>query len=132
MNQASDTVEGFGFSKAKHLVKTDDISSVFSFNNRFSSEHFQVLAKPGTYEFARMAVIVSKKTARLASTRNYIKRVSREIFRLQQHQLAGLDMVIRVRRSFSSAEYLVIEQELRAQLERASQKFTRAQLQEAS
>ncbi|PWB51054.1 MAG: ribonuclease P protein component [Nitrosomonadales bacterium] len=132
MNQASDAVEGFGFSKAKHLVKTDEISSVFSFNNRFSSEHFQVLAKPGKHEFARMAVIVSKKTARLASTRNYIKRVAREIFRLQQHQLAGLDMVIRIRRSFSSAEYPGIEQELLTQLERASQKFTRPQVQEVS
>jgi ribonuclease P protein component len=125
-------VKGFGFSKAKHLVKTDDISSVFSFNSRFSSEHFQVLAKPGAHEFARMAVIVSKKTARLASARNYIKRVSREIFRLQQHQRAGMDMVIRIRRSFSSAEYPEIEQELRTQLERASQKFNRAQVLEVS
>jgi ribonuclease P protein component len=124
LNQAQDEVVGFGFSKAKQLVKTDEISSVFSFNSRFSSEHFQVLAKPGIYEFARMAVIVSKKTARHATVRNYIKRVSREVFRLQQPRLDGLDMVIRIRKSFSPAEYAVIEQELKTQFDRVRQKFT--------
>lgn len=121
----------FGFSKAKHLVKTDEISSVFSFNSRFSSEHFQVLVRPGAREVARVAVIVSKKTARLATARNYIKRVSREIFRMQQEQLAGLDMVIRIQRTFSSADYTVIEQELRMQLNRARQKHSPPLVQDA-
>lgn len=125
-------MSGFGFSKAKHLVKTDEISSVFSFNSRFSSEHFQVLVQPGKHDFARMAVIVSKKTARLASARNYIKRVSREIFRLQQHQLAGLDLVIRIRKSYSSREYKEIAQELRTQLRLAAQKFSSTQAKESS
>lgn len=115
---------GFGFSKAKKLVKTDEISSVFSFNSRFSSEHFQVLVKPGTCEFARMAVIVSKKTARLATARNYIKRVSREVFRLQQSRLAGLDMVIRIRKSFSQTEHAIIELELKTQFDRVRREFT--------
>jgi ribonuclease P protein component len=125
-------VNSYGFCKAKHLVKTDEISSVFSFNSRISSDHFQVLAKPGIYKFARIAVIVSKKTARLATVRNYIKRVSREVFRLQQHQLAGLDIVIRIRRSFSSAEYAEIEQELRTQLNRILQKFSQDEKRQAT
>lgn len=125
-------MEGFGFSKAKHLVKTDEISSVFSFNSRVSSEHYQVLAKPGAKQFARLAVIVSKKTVRLAHARNYTKRVSREIFRLQQHQLSGLDMVIRIRKSFSAAEYAVIARELRELLNRVRQKFMPADEQEVS
>lgn len=117
-------MRSFGFSKAKQIVKTDEISSVFSFNSRFTSEHFQVLVKPGTSECARMAVIVSKKTARFASARNYIKRVSREIFRLQQFRLDGLDLVIRIRKSFSRAEFAEIALELKTQLDRARQKFT--------
>ncbi|MDO8892842.1 MAG: ribonuclease P protein component [Sulfurimicrobium sp.] len=119
----NDVVEGFGLSKAKHLVKTDEISSVFSFNSRVSSEHFQVLAKPGTNSFARVAVIVSKKTVRRACARNYIKRVSREIFRLQQYQLSGVDMVIRVRKGFSAADYALINLELRELMKRVQDKF---------
>lgn len=116
-------MKGFGFSRPKHLVKTDEISSVFSFNCRFSSEHFQVLAKPGNQNFARLAVIVSKKSARLATSRNYIKRVAREVFRLQQSELYGLDIVVRVRKSFTHSGYAAIADELRLQFTRARQKF---------
>ncbi len=70
-----------------------------------------------------MAVIVSKKTARFATSRNYIKRVSREVFRLQQSRLESLDFVIRIRKSFNRAEFAEIEQELITQLDRARQKF---------
>ena len=120
-------MNGFGFSKPKHLVKTDEISSVFSFNCRFSSEHFQVLAKPGSRKFARLAVIVSKKTARLATSRNYIKRVAREIFRLQQFELNGLDIVVRARKTFAPSEYAEIAHELQTQFVRARLKFPASQ-----
>ena len=116
-------MEGFGFSRPKHLVKTDEISSVFSFNCRFSSEHFQLLAKPGSQDFARLAVIVSKKSARLATSRNYIKRVAREVFRLQQSELSGLDIVVRARKSFTQCDYAAIAEELRLQFTRVRQKF---------
>lgn len=120
-------MRGFGFSKAKQIVKTDEISSVFRLNSRFSSEHFQVLVSPGQQKFGRLAVIVSKKTARLATTRNYIKRIAREIFRLGQHQFVGLDIVVRVRKSFIRSDYALVSQELRTQLNRARQKYTLAQ-----
>lgn len=116
-------MNGFGFSRPKHLVKTDEISSVFSFNCRFSSEHFQVLAKPGNQDFARLAVIVSKKTARLATSRNYIKRIAREVFRLQQSELSGLDIVVRARKSFTHSDYAAIALELQLQFTRVRQKF---------
>lgn len=116
-------MNGFGFSRPKRLVKTDEISSVFSFNCRFSSEHFQVLAKPASRDFARLAVIVSKKTARLATSRNYIKRLAREVFRVQQSKLCGLDIVVRTRKSFMPTEQAEIVQELQLQLARARLKF---------
>lgn len=116
-------MSGFGFSRPKHLVKTDEISSVFRFNCRFSSEYFQVLIKPTNTNFARLAVIVGKKTARLATSRNYIKRVAREIFRMQQADLRGLDIVVRARKSFTSKDYAEIAQELRSQFMRVREKF---------
>ena len=120
-------MNGFGFSKPKHLVKTDEISSVFSFNCRFSSAHFQVLAKPANLNFARLAVIVSKKSARLATTRNYIKRTAREIFRLQQYELSGLDIVVRARKSFTPTDYAEIAQELKTQFVQVRLKFPASQ-----
>jgi ribonuclease P protein component len=119
----SNAVKGLGFSRPKHLVRTDEISSVFSLNLRFSSPHFQVLAKPGAQQFSRLAVIVSKKTARLATSRNYLKRMAREVFRMQQHELHGLDIVVRVRKSFTQADYPQTAPELRALLGRAEEYF---------
>lgn len=89
-----------------------------------------MLAKPGACEFARMAVIVSKKTARLATARNYIKRVAREVFRLQQHDLNGLDIVVRVRKSFTQAKYPVVSRELQAQLNLARKSLVLPRLQD--
>ncbi len=118
-------MKDFGFRKAKHLVKTDEISSVFSLNRRFSSEHFQVLVMPQARAFGRMAVIVGKKTAALASARNYMKRVARESFRHRQGDLDGLDIVVRVRKSFIRTEYTAVCAELMQGFERARREFPR-------
>lgn len=111
---------GFGFPKAMHLVKTDEISSVFTFNRRINSEHFQILVKPGLYVHGRLAVIVSKRIAKLANRRNYIKRLSREVFRLHQDKLSGMDIVVRVKKQFDQKNREGIVRELLGQLDQAS------------
>lgn len=102
-----------------HLVKTDEISSVFTFNRRINSEHFQILVKPGSAFHGRLAVIVSKRIAKLASRRNYIKRLSREVFRLHQDKLASMDIVVRVKKPFDRKNSDVIIRELLGQFDRA-------------
>jgi ribonuclease P protein component len=48
-------------------------------------------ARPGV---ARLGLAISKKNCRAASGRNRIKRIIRESFRLNQTELAGLDVVV--------------------------------------
>ena len=67
--------------------------------------------KPNGLNRPRLGLIVSKKTAKLAVWRNYMKRVLRELFRLNQHQLSALDLVIQVQKSFEKADFLQIKQE---------------------
>ena len=64
-----------------------------------------ILAKP------RLGLIVGKKTAKLAVCRNYMKRVLRELFRLSQHQLPALDLVIQVQKPFKKTDFIQIKQE---------------------
>ena len=59
----------------------------------------------------RLGLIVGKKTAKLAVWRNYMKRVLRELFRINQHQLPALDLVIKVQKPFEKADFLQIKQE---------------------
>jgi ribonuclease P protein component len=51
---------------------------------------------------ARLGLIVGKRIANLAVTRNQIKRILRESFRLHQEQLTGFDIVIIARQHCGS------------------------------
>lgn len=57
-----------------------------------------MLARPNQMNHARLGVIVSKKTAGRAVVRNRLKRWVREYFRLSQEKVAGLDIVVVVKR----------------------------------
>ena len=102
------------FKKRSHLRKADEISSVFDFKCRVVAPHFVLLGKPNGLTFPRLGIVVAKKTARLSVSRNYIKRVVREQFRAQQREIAPLDLVVRVTKSFNKQEFVAIMQELSA------------------
>ena len=93
------------------MVKTDDFSSVFNLRKRIASPHLVVRYRPNELNKPRLGLIVAKKTAKLAVWRNYMKRVLRELFRLNQHQLPALDLVIQVQKPFEKADFLLIKHE---------------------
>ncbi len=104
-------MDSFRFTKQSKLVKTDDFSSVFNLRKRVASQYLVVRYKPNEHNKPRLGLIVAKKTAKLAVWRNYMKRVLRELFRLHQHQLPTLDLVIQVQKPFKKADFLQIKQE---------------------
>jgi len=98
--------------KRGHLRKADEISSVFDFKCRVSSEHLVALGKPNCLEFPRLAIMVAKKTNRVAVRRNYMRRVVREGFRKNRTNLISLDSVMRVTKSFKKQDFILINQEI--------------------
>ncbi|MBI5753281.1 MAG: ribonuclease P protein component [Hydrogenophilales bacterium] len=102
----------FSYKKRSHLRKADEISSVFDFKCRVSAPHFVALGKPNGLAFPRLGIMVAKKTARLSVSRNYMRRIVREQFRAQQNDLAPLDIVVRVTKSFNRQDFASIMQEL--------------------
>lgn len=73
-----------------------------------------VLGKPNSLAFPRLGIMVAKKTARLSVSRNYMRRIVREQFRAQQDDIAPLDIVVRVTKSFNRQDFASIMQELSA------------------
>lgn len=69
------------------------------------------MAKPNERGYPRLAVVVSKRNVAEAVSRNYIKRVVREIFRQNQGRLCASDLVILVRKRFTIGAYQQIEAE---------------------
>ena len=76
------------------------------------SRRFLVHVLPNAYSIARLGIIVSKRTVPRATRRNRLKRWVREAFRHQQAQLAGLDLLVRVREDATREEGLFVRQEL--------------------
>jgi ribonuclease P protein component len=83
------------FPKAARLLKTDEYSSVFRLRPWRRSPHFVLYGKPTGNE-ARLGLVIGKKFAPRAVTRNLIKRFAREAFRLRRAELGGWDILLRL------------------------------------
>ena len=68
--------------------------------------------------------MVSKKAAKRANARNYMKRVIREWFRLHRDELPPHDFVVRVRQRFDRSNAADARTEL-AQLMRVKKRISR-------
>ncbi|MCE5182301.1 MAG: ribonuclease P protein component [Betaproteobacteria bacterium] len=111
------------FQRSKRLRKTDEISSVFSFKRQVYGQYLRLLAKPNNLGYPRFAGIISKKTAPLSVTRNYIKRCLREIFRRNQGLFGDVDIIVVANKKFSSETAQQVEQEFLRQIEEIKKKL---------
>ena len=82
------------YGRHRRIVKTDEFSSVFRLRPAFRTEHFALYQRPNALGHARLGVVVAKRLAQRAVTRNMIKRIAREIFR--RSALPGVDCIIRL------------------------------------
>ncbi len=85
------------FSRYQRIVKTDDFSSVFRLRHArrsYRTPHFVLHTKAAGQANARLGLVVGKRFAPRAVTRNTIKRVAREYFR--QSSLPLLDYIVQL------------------------------------
>ncbi len=101
----------FRLPKQAKLVKTDDFSSVFNLRKRIANKYLVLRYRPNALNTPRLGLIVAKKTAKLAVQRNYMRRVLRELFRLNQQYLPAIDLVIQVQKTFEKPDFMQIKQE---------------------
>lgn len=73
---------------------------------------------PNTAGQSRLGLVVAKKVTRSAVKRNYMKRVLRELFRLNRHRLGNTDLVIRPQKTFGPALYQEVRLEFESAIER--------------
>ena len=80
--------------KRARLLKASEFNRVFDKAVRSSDQYFTVLARQNDIGSPRLGLAISKKRAKLAVTRNRLKRIIRESFRLNQHELFCADYVV--------------------------------------
>jgi len=107
--------------KSHKLHKAEEFSSIIRFKCLASSEFLQVFAKPNNLTCARLGVIIAGRVERLATKRNRIKRLLRELFRMQQKDFVGFDFVIRLRHPVGNSNSFLVADEAKVLMIRARQ-----------
>ena len=95
----------FEFPRSVRLLSPGDFSQVFD-NTEFkaSNRYLLVLATPSKSGDSRLGFVIAKKHVKHAVQRNRVKRIIRESFRLNQHQISNNDFVILARPGISDLE----------------------------
>ncbi len=78
----------FSFTKADRILKRHEFIALSKTGQRIKNEHFIAIFSPNQLGRSRIGVTVTKKVGP-AVKRNRIKRLVREYFRLNRHDLAG-------------------------------------------
>jgi len=90
------------FARVRRIVKTDEFSSVFRLRPAQKTAHFVLHAVPNDLTHARLGVVAAKRFAPRAATRNTIKRVTRELFRMTP--LPPIDYVVRLAKAVNTKD----------------------------
>jgi ribonuclease P protein component len=102
------------FARVRRIVKTDEFSSVFRLRPAQKTAHFVLYTRLNQLPHARLGVVVAKRFAPRAATRNTIKRVTRELFR--QSTLPAIDCVVRLSKAVNGKNGPASTAQLKAEL----------------
>ena len=90
---------GYAFSKSSRLLDSKAFKAVFDDAQlKASRPQILLLSRFNLNGKPRLGLVIAKKNIRQANQRNRVKRVVRESFRLNQHQLPTVDIVVLARR----------------------------------
>lgn len=76
--------------------------------------YFHLFYRPNSGCGARLGLVVARKFARRAVTRNLVKRLARESFRYVRLSLPSCDVVLRLSRPVAGAERSALSQDMAA------------------
>lgn len=92
----------YRFKREQRLVRTADYRLVFNNNRSVVGRYWQVLVVKNSYKYGRLGLVISKRVLKKAVHRNLYKRIAREVFRLNQYNLTGLDFVVMARKNYGN------------------------------
>ncbi|MCL1623979.1 ribonuclease P protein component [Moraxella sp. Tifton1] len=96
------TCLAFCFDRNKRLLKPADFKKVFDAPiKKIHSEHCLMFVGRGSENTPRIGLAITKKKLKHAVMRNQVKRITKEIFRLNQHEMECVDLVLIVKKNYT-------------------------------
>jgi ribonuclease P protein component len=102
----------FRYLRLLRLTTKAEFTAVFDERLKINQGWFLALYKKNQQPYPRLGIVVSKRVIKKATSRNYLKRIIREGFRIRQLQLKGLDIVIMVRTGCNLKDQAKLHKEL--------------------
>ena len=88
------------FRKSEHILKSKDFRVIYKKGNSVKVGPLVLSYLPNGLLYSRLGFSISSRTVKLASNRNRIKRIFREIYRKEKKSVKkGFDIVIIIRRN---------------------------------
>lgn len=100
------------FPRELRLLTPSQFSRIFNHPVKAVSDHFTLLAKKNDLDHPRLGLTIAKKKEKTAVGRNRIKRIIRESFRLNQHNLPNIDIVVLARDKVGEADNQQLQKQL--------------------
>ena len=100
------------FPRELRLLTPSQFSRIFDHPTKAVSDHFTFLAKHNDTNTPRLGLTIAKKKEKTAVGRNRIKRIIRESFRLNQHNLPNIDIVVLARDNIGDANNQQLHKQL--------------------
>ncbi|EAR62568.1 ribonuclease P protein component [Neptuniibacter caesariensis] len=95
----------FRFPRRLRLLTGRDFQFVFDDAQlKVPDQPLLILARPNNLGQPRLGFVISKKNVRQAVKRNRVRRIIRESFRLNQHSLPSVDIIILARKGIGEME----------------------------
>lgn len=95
-------VQQFCFGKHQRLLNSADFKTVFdSPIKKIHSDHCIAFVKYNDKDVPRLGLAITKKKLKQAVMRNKVKRAAKEVFRLNQHEITNIDLVLIVKIGFT-------------------------------
>ena len=82
------------FPRELRLLTPSQFTFVFQQPQRAGTPQITILGRQNSLGHPRIGLTVAKKNVKRAHERNRIKRLTRESFRLRQHELPSMDFVV--------------------------------------
>jgi len=105
-------MRAFSFPKSHRLLNRGDFVNLNRKGKRYHTTHFVILLLRGEQGFSRLGISASKRTGN-AVTRNRIKRLIREFYRLNKTSFPqGCDIVLSAKRGAGDLNFWEVREEL--------------------